>query len=82
MWHITRSFYNLMKNPDFSAKSGPNLDHFPQKSPDQSPEMRTKVGALHLECRPLVPIKLRQLGYLNQAGLLSVYGKFQLLGMP
>ena len=40
-----------MKNPDFWAKSGPNPDHFAQKSPDpdQSPEIRTKVGALGLE---------------------------------
>ena len=38
-----------MKNPDFSAKSGPNPDQFAQKSPDpdQSPEIRTKVGALN-----------------------------------
>ena len=37
-----------MNNPDFSAKSGPNPGHFAQKSPDpdQSPEIRTKVGAL------------------------------------
>ena len=44
-----RPFHNFMKNPDFSAKSGPNPDQFAQKSPDpdQSPEIRTKVGALH-----------------------------------
>ena len=37
-----------MKNPDFWAKSGPNPAHFAQKSldPDQSLEIRTKVGAL------------------------------------
>ena len=49
MWHFKRSFVIFMKNPDFWAKSGPNPDHFAQKSPDpdQSPEIRTKVEALH-----------------------------------
>jgi len=32
MWHFRHSFHNIMKNPDFSAKSGPNLDQFAQKS--------------------------------------------------
>ena len=41
-----RSYLHFIKNPDFCAKSGPNLDQFAQKSPDpdQSPEIWTKVG--------------------------------------
>ena len=39
-----------MKNRDFRVESGPNPDHFAQKSPDldQSPDIRTKVGALDI----------------------------------
>ena len=49
MSHFRRSFHNFKKNPDFGAKSGPNPDHFALKSPnpDRSPEIRTKMGALH-----------------------------------
>ena len=53
-----RPFHNFMKNPDFSAKSGPNPDQFAQKSPDpdQSPEIRTKVGALrNYRCKASMP---------------------------
>ena len=43
-----RPFHNFMKNPDFSAKSGPNPDQFAQKSPDpdQSLEKTDQMGAL------------------------------------
>ena len=43
-------FHKLMKNPNFWAKSGPNLDQFaPKRSdPDKSPELWTKVEALQL----------------------------------
>ena len=48
MWYFKRFSHIFMKNPDFCAKSGSNLDHFGQKSPDpdQSPELRTNLGAL------------------------------------
>ena len=62
MWYFMRPFHNFMKNPDFSAKSGPNPDQFAQKSPDpdQSPEIRTKVGALQMVVRNNLPAMLMQ----------------------
>ena len=34
MLHFKHSFLIFMKNLNFLAKSGPNLDHFAQKNPD------------------------------------------------
>ena len=45
-----------MKNLDFWAKSGPNPDQFAPKSPDpdQSPEIRTYLGALLVDVLDVV----------------------------